>query len=367
MHLAPVLPSRSEISDPTADPQARPLALDEAIARAGERHIADVRAAVFDLDRHWRTREAGWVDADRPEGGAPAPGPPVARSLAIVAQRLPAAVLAPPRAVPVPGRLGGLVGSATRRAVAYLAAITFAELLVALVSPSWGFVAHGAILMMLLVHGAGSPELAERRLLLSLSIAPIIRISSLALPLTPFDRQWWYALVSLPILVSAVVLIRLLGLSRDQLALRLPPWRHWPVTLLVAVSGIPLGFLEYRILRPDALAGALTFESLVLPVVIFVVAIGFTEELLFRGILQATATAAFGVPRGIIYASLLFGVLHIGYWSPVDVVFVFGVALYFAAVVRWTGTLLGVTLAHGLTNVMLFVVLPLILPRVPLP
>ena len=199
MNLAPVLPPPPATSDATAASQALPTSVDDVIARAGARHIADVRAAVFDLDRHWRRRAVGRADTGPPGEVAPDPRPAVARPLAIMAQRTATAAVAPPQAVPLPGHLGALLGSATRRAIAYLAAITIAELLVAFVSPTWGFVAHGVILTILLVDGAGTPEPAERRLLLSLTIAPIIRISSLTLPLTPFDRQWWYALVSLPL------------------------------------------------------------------------------------------------------------------------------------------------------------------------
>jgi len=40
------------------------------------------------------------------------------------------------------------------------------------------------------------------------------------------------------------------------------------------------------------------------------------------------------------------------------VLFVFAVAMFFAWVVKRTGSLLGVTLAYGITNVMLFLVIP---------
>jgi len=40
------------------------------------------------------------------------------------------------------------------------------------------------------------------------------------------------------------------------------------------------------------------------------------------------------------------------------VLFVFAVAMFFAWAVKRTGSLLGVTLAHGITNIMLFVVIP---------
>jgi hypothetical protein len=43
-----------------------------------------------------------------------------------------------------------------------------------------------------------------------------------------------------------------------------------------------------------------------------------------------------------------------------DVGFVFGVAMLFAWVVNRTGSLAGVVMGHGMTNIMLYVVMPLL-------
>ena len=89
----------------------------------------------------------------------------------------------------------------------------------------------------------------------------------------------------------------------------------------------------------------------------FVVGTGFVEEFIFRGVLQRTAMEVFG-RWGIIYVSLLFAVMHIGFLSLIDVTFVFAVALFFGWVVKKTGSLFGVTLAHGITNIILYLIAP---------
>ena len=76
--------------------------------------------------------------------------------------------------------------------------------------------------------------------------------------------------------------------------------------------------------------------------------------------MKSSALEAFG-RWGIIYVSLLFAVLHIGFLSGIDVAFVFAVALFFGWVVQKTGSLIGVTLSHGLTNIMLYLVVPFLL------
>jgi hypothetical protein len=54
-------------------------------------------------------------------------------------------------------------------------------------------------------------------------------------------------------------------------------------------------------------------------------------------------------------------VLHLGYQSLLDVMFVFLVALLFALVTEWTRSIWGASLAHDLTNVALFLVFPFII------
>ena len=337
--------------------RAEQALLSDTIERVAARHIADVQTVISDLDRRVRHRDGRQAWDTRLVRVVPNE-----HRLAVAA----AVAAAPSAAVPA-------VGLSQQPwwlrvafpATVWLAAIAVAELVVTLLHPTAGVVAHGAILAMLLAYGATGEDTPGRRLALCAAIAPIIRITSLALPLGAFGELWRFGTASLPLLAASLVLINVLGLSRDQLAFRLPPWRHWPATLLVASSGIPLGWIEYRILRPEPLASGSTVAGLALAGIVLVIATGFTEELLFRGILQSGATDALGPTPGIIFVSLLFGVLHIGYRSAVDVAFVTAVALYFGAMVRWTRTLLGVTLAHGATNVVLFVILPLAPERLP--
>ena len=88
-------------------------------------------------------------------------------------------------------------------------------------------------------------------------------------------------------------------------------------------------------------------------------ATGFLEEFLFRGILQTSASqvlAGFAIP----YVSLVFAILHIGYRSALDVAFVLVIALIYGWVARRTGSIMGVSMSHGVTNIMLFLVVPFV-------
>ena len=122
------------------------------------------------------------------------------------------------------------------------------------------------------------------------------------MPLVNIPQIWWYPIIYAPLLVAAFMVMRILGQGAGEVGLN---FKRFPVQLAVALSGF-----------------------------------------------------AFGWWWGILYVSLLFAVLHIGFLSWIDVVFVFAVALFFGWVVKKTGSLSGVTLAHGITNILLYLVLP---------
>jgi len=127
--------------------------------------------------------------------------------------------------------------------------------------------------------------------------------------------------------------------------------------------GVALGLVELWILQPDPLISSLRWQELAVPVLILLVSTGFTEELVFRGVIQRVSLES-GLRYGILYVSILFALLHVGYGSLTDVAFVFAVGLLFGYLVARTGSLLGVSLAHGLTNVGLYLVVPLLVAPV---
>jgi membrane protease YdiL (CAAX protease family) len=88
---------------------------------------------------------------------------------------------------------------------------------------------------------------------------------------------------------------------------------------------------------------------------LLLVTTGFVEEVIFRGVLQRSAVQVFG-GWGLVDVSLLFAVAHWIHNSLIDIVYVFVIALFFAWVVKKTGSLFGVTLAHGIANIVLFLV-----------
>jgi len=204
--------------------------------------------------------------------------------------------------------------------------------------------------------GAGLEAIAAK-FYLALTLAPLIRILNLSLPLAVFPLTYWYAVVSFPLLVGAVVVAQINGYRRKEIGLG---WgnKNLLFHLLFGLTGLPLGLIEYLILRPEPLVPVLSLPDVFLPALILLVCTGFTEEFIFRGIMQKAASDLLGQKTALILVGFIFAILHVTHLSVIDVVFVFGVAVFFSTVVRRTGSLIGVTLAHGLTNIALYLILP---------
>jgi len=239
-------------------------------------------------------------------------------------------------------------------ALAYLVGIALAELLTTCADPRLGLLADCMLLVGLLFHSSRVDSKKQRAFLVSLAFAPLIRILSLSLPLTQFPVMYWYLITSIPLFAAVLVAAPTLGYSWPELGLN--P-RGWPLQIVIGLSGVVFGAVEYYILRPDPLASALTWAQVWWPALILLVSTGLLEELIFRGLLQRAAIDGLG-RWGLVYVAVLFAVLHIGYQSPVDVFFVLMVGLFFGWTALHTRSLLGVTLSHGLTNVALFLIMP---------
>ncbi|MFO7166520.1 MAG: CPBP family intramembrane glutamic endopeptidase [Chloroflexota bacterium] len=235
-----------------------------------------------------------------------------------------------------------------------LTLIAVAELLSSGPSPRAGVLLHGALLAALIAGSCLLHGEPNRTLALTLALAPLIRLLSFSMPLSRLPQIVWYPIIGAPLVLAAGIVLGQTRLPRAAVGLRLG---SLPVQLAVASCGFSLGTIEFAILRPAPLVESFTLAALILPAIGLLLFTGFVEELIFRGLLQAAATRAMGY-AGLYFVALLFAALHIGYLSVLDAVFVFAVGLLFAYIVLRSGSILGVTLAHGLTNIMLFLVLP---------
>lgn len=240
-------------------------------------------------------------------------------------------------------------------ALGYLVLLTVAEILTALVEPRLGLLLHSLLLTGALIYGARCCDRPAYRFWMGMSLAPLIRLISLSLPLQSAPLMYWYLIISVPLYVATFIVRRLiLRIPWDQLGLH---GRGLAWQVLMPFLGLPLGMLEYRILRPAPLISGWNPGEFLMAALILLVSTGLIEELIFRGIMQQAAMETMG-KQGIVYVSAVFAALHIGHRSLTDVFFVFGVALLFGWLVQRTRSIVGVSLTHGLINIWLFLVAP---------
>ncbi len=165
-----------------------------------------------------------------------------------------------------------------------------------------------------------------------------------------------YVIVGVPIFLAAWFANKSIGMAINRLYFT---WKGWPFQLLFALVGFGLGYAEFVILKPASPLTTTAWWDIAIGCFILFVFTGFLEEFIFRSLLQVTGIQLFG-PVAIWIVSLLFGILHIGYFSLIDVAFASAVGLVFGYFALKTRSLLGISLAHGITNITLYIILPIL-------
>ena len=241
-------------------------------------------------------------------------------------------------------------------AIIYLAGIAEAEALITLTSPTLGIGLHIVLLITAITLSAFVAEGSSHKLYLALALVPVIRIVTLAMPISEVGEILGYFLISIPILIAIIVAIRTIEFHPSDIGLRLG---YPPIQAMIALTGIGFGVAEYYVLTPEPMVDALTWQQLVPAILMFPLAMAVVEELAFRGVIQRSATDALG-NWGWIYAAVLFTILHSGYESGPHLALVFAIAIFLGWVVKQTGSISGAILCHTFINVVLYLVMPLL-------
>lgn len=241
----------------------------------------------------------------------------------------------------------------------YLGAFVIAELLTTYLDIGAGLVAHTIIVAVLLINSSLIESYNFSNLLRSMLILPMIRIIGLTMPIMGIPYLYRLLIISIPLFAASFIIMRNQGLNMKRVGLI---WGNIPVQILIGLTGIILGITEYFILKPEPLIPTLTIVPFLIGSSILIVSTGLSEELFFRGIIQRNAENMFGRVFGLLYVSLLFACFHIGWRSPLDLVFVFGASMFFGYMFQKTGSIFGITLSHGITNIVMFLVMPFLFP-----
>jgi membrane protease YdiL (CAAX protease family) len=125
--------------------------------------------------------------------------------------------------------------------------------------------------------------------------------------------------------------------------------------ILGLIVGIGVGITEYFVLKLKVVI----FENLFLVIsyVVFVmILVGFAEEILFRGMLQTYLEKLMPKFHAIFLASVIFGLMHIGWLNPWEVVLAYGAGLIFGLFAYYFNSLVTPITAHFFGNVVLYLI-----------
>ncbi|MBI4330414.1 MAG: CPBP family intramembrane metalloprotease [Chloroflexi bacterium] len=139
-------------------------------------------------------------------------------------------------------------------------------------------------------------------------------------------------------------------------------WKKWgKYTLWGILLGMPLGSIEYLILRPAPSALSFQVSYLLRDLFYMLFFVGLAEELLFRGLIQTDLKRAFGWRWSLFLQSFLFMVMHLTWRSVPELFFVFGAAVVLGVMYEKTKSMVGIIVLHGVGNTFLVGIMPYVL------
>jgi membrane protease YdiL (CAAX protease family) len=240
----------------------------------------------------------------------------------------------------------------------FILALVLAEVVTTYYDMQWGLLINGLILISLIVGSVVSDSPNFSNLLRSMIVLPLIRIIGLSMPIMKIDSLYWFPIISIPLFAAAFFLIRSQSMTRQSVGLVRGDLK---IQIPIIFTGILFGAIEYLILKPEPLIATFTVFNVIFAGIILTISTGFAEELLFRGILQKNAENVMGKYTAILFASVIFSILHTGWMSFMDLIFVFLVAVFYGFVFQRTRSIMGISFSHGLTNIFLFVIMPFLI------
>jgi uncharacterized protein len=236
----------------------------------------------------------------------------------------------------------------------YLLTIGVAEYIYHSFSPVYAVIIHFLLLLTIIIQGARTRDQYRRQFWLALGIVPIIRIVSIAMPvMLQFSQFIWYIIIAVPIFACVLYLIQFFNYSLSDVGLT---WNYPIFQVLVGISGVGLAIIDYYILKPESLIFSLSIEIIVFPAIVLMIFTGFLDELVFRGVVQKASAAV--ISSGWILVAAIYSATQISYGSILHCLFSFLVALYFGWIVKRTGSIMGVSLCHGIINCGVYLILP---------
>lgn len=214
-----------------------------------------------------------------------------------------------------------------------------------------GILLYFACFFALIFFGYKAEAASKRNTCLALAIVPLIRIFSVAMPVSEIPLNYWYAIFSIPLFLSAFTTARFLRITPLSLGFSKA---NLPRQLLIGLLGLPLGWAGAQVFLTLPAGKSQQYPNIWFTAIILIVCTGFLEELIFRGILYQTVREQLGSRQSLFMVSFLNACLYISNLSWQQFIFVFLATMVLTEIFRRYRSLLGISLVHGLMNIVLF-------------
>lgn len=240
-------------------------------------------------------------------------------------------------------------------ALVYAVMIGVTEIVLVHLDVVLGFLGHVFLIPILLTHYATVMHPQRWRLLPVLALIPLLRVFSLVVVVDEVPELHWYTLAGIPLLLSAFLTIRLLGISYAELGLSIPP--RWVSQFGIALTGIPLSWIAFTLLEPDPIVDRLSIGNIAAGVIVLTLFTGYTEEIIFRGLLRPLSNEILG-GAGFLLTNGLFAIMYLGSFSPAYMIFMGLVGAFFGWCAEKTQSLWGIIMAHSMLSIGLLLIWP---------
>jgi len=194
----------------------------------------------------------------------------------------------------------------------------------------------------------------------ALMLLPLLRLVNISMPIFFDMTLYLYIFIYTPLIIPVYIIAVHQGFNFEQLGFT---FKYWKLIIPVSVIiGFTIALGEYYLIHAGTLIPDLSFWNILKLSVVMIIFIGLIEELIFRSILQTRLEESMGMFSGLIVASILFGVLHSGYGTFYEMLFVSLAGLIMGYIFQKTRSLPLIALTHGMVNIFLFGLIPLLGP-----
>ena len=231
--------------------------------------------------------------------------------------------------------------------------IILAEFLIFIGKPNAAMPIHALNLILLIL----SSIYIDNRIYPALMLMPLFRLVNVAMPVF-FDLTLYsYFMVYAPMFIPIYFIVKDGFIGRVEAGLTFKGfWFYLPLAISV---GFVLGWGEYNVIHPQLMTAGASIKDILILIITMIFFVGIVEEFIFRSSLQTVLEERLGSITGLLLASVIFGFMHSGYRLPLELLYVSFAGVVFGLLFWLTKSLPVISLAHGVTNISLFLVVPL--------